>query len=75
VGRLLAGDLPGALAMNPLAVLVMLAVLVWGLADGLLLARRRALEIELGQGLVPFARAAALALLGGNWLYLVASGR
>jgi hypothetical protein len=75
VARLVAGDLPGALAMNPLAVLVALAVAAWGLADLLLLARRRALEVELGRGLVPFARVAALALLGGNWLYLVAAGR
>ena len=75
LGRLLEGDLPGASAMNPLAVLVGVAVALWGLADLALLARRRALEVELGQGLVPFARVAVLVLLGGNWLYLVASGR
>src|SRR5262245_55658791 len=62
VGRLLEGDLPGAFAMNPLAVMVALAILLWGLADLVLLARRRALAVELGQGLVPFARVAALAL-------------
>ena len=75
LGRLVAGDVAGAFAMNPLAVLVALAVLLWGLADLVLMARRRALEVELGGGLVPFARAAVLGLLAGNWLYLVASGR
>jgi hypothetical protein len=56
-------------------VVAALAVLLWGLLDALLLTRGRALAVELGPGLVPFARLAALALAGGNWLYLVAAGR
>jgi hypothetical protein len=75
LGRLLAGDLAGALALNPLVAAAALAVLLWGLLDALLLTRGRALAVELGPGLVAFARLAALALAGGNWLYLVAAGR
>lgn len=75
LGRLLAGDLSGALGMNPLAVVLALAVSVWGLADALLLPRGRALTLELSPALGQLARVAAVALLGGNWLYLIAAGR
>jgi hypothetical protein len=75
LGRLLAGDLTGALALNPLVVVAALFVSLWGLLDALLLPRGRALAVELGPRLHPIARLAALALAAGNWLYLVAAGR
>ena len=75
LGRLLAGDLIGALDMNPLAAVLALGVSVWGLADALLLPRGRALTVELSPRLGQLARVAAVALLGGNWLYLIAAGR
>jgi hypothetical protein len=75
LGLLLTGDLYGALALNPLAVLVAVAVTLWGVADALLLPRRSALSVELSPALGRIARVAAFALLGANWLYLIAAGR
>jgi hypothetical protein len=75
LGLLLAGDLRGALVLNPLAVLVAAGLALWGSADALLLARGRALSVELSPALGRLARLVAFALLGGNWLYLIAAGR
>jgi len=68
-------DLPGALAMNPLATAAALLVAAWAVADLALLPSRRAFVVELGPGPARLLRAAVLAALAANWLYLVAAGR
>jgi hypothetical protein len=75
VGRLVVGDVFGALSMNPLVTAVALAIVPWGLADLLLLARRRAVQLSLTGGAAMAARTAAVALLLANWAYLIATRR
>lgn len=75
VGRLASGDLAGAMAMNPLAALGALAVLPWGIADLALLARGRALAIELAPAAWRALRVAIPAALLANWAWLLAAGR
>jgi hypothetical protein len=72
---LFARDVPAAFAMNPLATLLAGALLPWGVADGLLMLRGRALGVELAPWVGRVARAAAVPLLLGQWAYLVAAGR
>jgi hypothetical protein len=72
--RLAAGDLPGALAMNPLATAGALALVPWGMADLALLARGRALSIELGPSAWRALRFALPLAALLNWAYLVAAG-
>ncbi len=74
-GRLFAGDLAGAVAMNPLAVLGALLVLVWAAADLSLLRSRRALALELHPRLAQVLRITAVVLLLLNWAFLLAAGR
>jgi hypothetical protein len=74
-GRLFAGDVAGALRMNPLATAGVFLVAVWGLADLVLLPWGRALSISLSAGSTRVARWGALALLLSNWIYLIAAGR
>jgi hypothetical protein len=73
--RLFTLDLPGAVAMNPLAAAVALALVPWGLADLVLLARGRALALEVSPGVAPFLRVAAVTVVAANWAYLIALGR
>jgi uncharacterized protein DUF2752 len=68
-------DVPGAVAMNPLAAAVALALVPWGLADLALLRRQRALALEISPGLAPAVRVAAVATVALNWAYLIAAGR
>jgi hypothetical protein len=75
VGRLFAGDLPGALAMNPLTTVVALGIVPWGLVDLALAARRRALDLSLSGPASLAARGTAVALLLANWAYLIAVRR
>ncbi len=74
-GRLFALDVPGALAMNPLATLVALALCVWALGDLALLPRRRALGVLVAPRAGFVLRAAAIVALLVNWAYLLAAGR
>jgi uncharacterized protein DUF2752 len=75
LGRLLALDVPGALALNPLATLAGLLLVPWALADLVLLTRGRALALELGpRGALWLRLAVGVALLA-NWAYLIAAGR
>ena len=73
--RLFTLDVPGAVAMNPLAAAVAMALVPWGVADVALLARHRALALEISPGLAPAVRVAAVALVAANWAYLVLAGR
>lgn len=73
--RLFAGDVAGAMRMNPLATAAVFVVALWGLADLVLLPWGRALSISLSAGSVRVARWAVLALVLSNWIYLVAAGR
>jgi hypothetical protein len=75
LGRLAALDLPGALALNPLATLAAALVALWALADLALMARQRALAVELGPRLAGAVRAAVVLGVLLNWAYLIASGR
>lgn len=75
LARLSDFDLHGAFAMNPLATATALLVAAWALLDLALLPSRRAFVVELGPGPARLLRAAVLAALAANWLYLVAAGR
>jgi uncharacterized protein DUF2752 len=75
LGRLCALDLAGALAMNPLATAGLVALIPWALADLALLARGRALVVELGPGAARGARVAFVLAVLGNWVYLLSMGR
>lgn len=75
LGRLFALDLPGALAMNPLAALGALGLLAWGLADLALLARGRSLTFSASPRLASWVRVAAVVAVVANWAYLIALRR
>jgi len=73
--RLFDLDLPGAMAMNPLAALVAVVIAAWAVADLALLPSRRSLRIELSPRLRYLLRAAILIAFFANWVYLLAAGR
>lgn len=75
VALLFVRDVPGAFAMNPLTTLLAAALLPWGVADGVLMLRGRALGVELSPWLGLAIRAVAVSLLLGQWAYLIAAGR
>jgi hypothetical protein len=75
LGRLFALDPRGALAMNPLATLVAVAVVFWAACDLVLLPRRLALGVELAPRVGVALRVAAVAAALLNWIYLLAVGR
>ena len=75
LGRLFHGDLAGAFGMNPLAAAGAMALLPWAAADLLLMARGKALGVELGPAAARAARVAVVAAVIVNWAYLVAAGR
>jgi Protein of unknown function (DUF2752) len=75
VGRLVHLDVAGALAMNPLTTLAAALVAIWAVADLGLLARGRALDLEVGRPLARLVRGLVVAAVAVNWLYLVAAGR
>lgn len=68
-------DLRGALAMNPLTTVVALGFVLWGLADLLLLARGRALRLQVSPAAARLLRVVAVVVVLANWVYLVAVGR
>ncbi len=68
-------DLAGALALNPLATAAAAALVAWGLLDLVLMARGRALGLEVSPPVARVLRVAAVAALLANWAYLVAAGR
>jgi hypothetical protein len=75
LGELAAGDVRGALAMNPLAALGALALVPWGIGDLALMTRGRALDVEVTPAGARALRVAALLAVTANWAYLVAVGR
>jgi hypothetical protein len=75
LNRLLALDLPGAFAMNPLATAAMLALLPWALVDGVLFLRGRALSVEVSEAFATVLRPLLIVVVFVNWAYLVAVGR
>lgn len=75
LGRLAAGDVAGAVAMNPLAAAGAAALAAWALADLLLLPSGRAVALEVSGRAGRALRVAVPAALLLNWLYLVAAGR
>ncbi len=74
-GRLFAGDLAGALAMNPLTTVGAATVLAWALVDLALLPRRRALALEVRPRTAFVLRVAALVAFLLNWVFLLAVRR
>jgi hypothetical protein len=72
---LAAGDVGGALAMNPLATLGAFALVPWGLGDLALMTRGRALALEVGPSAGRILRVLAVTAVLANWAYLVAAGR
>ena len=75
LARLFALDLAGALALNPLVTVGVLALVPWALADLALLSRGRALRVELAPGVARVARVAFVVAVAANWAYLLAVGR
>ncbi len=75
LARLFALDLPGALALNPLVTVGVLALVPWALADLALLSRGRALRVELAPGVARVVRVAFVVAVAANWIYLLAVGR
>jgi len=73
--RLFDLDLPGALAMNPLATVVAVTIALWAVVDLAFLPSRRSLRIELSPRLRYLLRAAILIAFFANWVYLLAAGR
>jgi hypothetical protein len=75
LARLFHLDLAGALALNPLAAVGVVTALAWGLADIVLLARGRALALELSPPAGRVLRWGMPAAILLNWAYLLAAGR
>lgn len=75
LGQLAEADLSGAFAMNPLATLGGLVLLLWGAADLALLPRGRALGLEIRSPLGSWLRIVTILAILANWIYLVAAGR
>ena len=71
LGALAHLDLAAAVAANPLAVVVGVAIGLWGLADLVLAPRRRALSIEVSPAVARVLRIALVAAVAANWLYLL----
>jgi len=74
-GRLFAFDPAGAFAMNPLATLAALALVLWALGDLALVPRGRVLGVEVSPRAATLLRVALVAAVAGNWAYLLAAGR
>jgi hypothetical protein len=68
-------ELAQAFAMNPLTTAGMLVIVAWAAADALLLARGRALDLEVGSRMGNLLRVAAVLAVAVNWAYLIAAGR
>jgi hypothetical protein len=75
LGRLAAMDPWGAVAMNPLIAVGGAAVAAWGMADLVLLTRRRALAFEISPRVRRLLQIGVVAAAVANWVYLVVSGR
>jgi hypothetical protein len=76
LARLVALDIPGAFAMNPLVTLGLLAVLPWAAADLWLWWRRQqALSVEIMPAARDFLLWAALGAGLANWAWVVWAGR
>jgi Protein of unknown function (DUF2752) len=73
--RLFALDPTGALAMNPLAVVLAAFVALWGLAELALVPSGRSVDFEASPRLARALRIAAVTAAVVNWAYLIAAGR
>lgn len=74
-GHLAHADFTGALAMNPLATVAAVVVAAWAVADGILLARGRALDLEVETRVGNLMRVGFAAAVALNWAYLLMAGR
>jgi hypothetical protein len=71
LGALARLDLAGALAANPLAVVVGVTIGLWGLADLALAPSRRALSVEVSPALARALRVGVVLAVAANWIYLL----
>jgi hypothetical protein len=74
LGRLIAGDVPGALYVNPLATAAMLGLVSFGVVDLVLLARGRSLAFTTSPRERTWLFIAGGFLVLVNWAYLIATG-
>jgi hypothetical protein len=75
LGRLAELDPAGAFAMNPLAVALGVGVVLWALADLVLLPRRQSLRLEVRPDVSFAVRVTVVLLAAANWAYLLLAGR
>lgn len=75
LGELVAGNVPGAFAMNPLATLGAFGLIPWGIGDLALMTRGRALALEVAPPGGRVLRVVAVLAVIANWAYLIAAGR
>lgn len=68
-------DVVGAVAMNPLVALSLMALVPWAIADAVLAVRGRSLVLEMGPVLRQVLMWSAFPALIANWAYLIAVGR
>ena len=68
-------DVGGALLMNPLVAFGFLVLVLWALADVLLVLRGRALVLDIGPGLSRTLRWMLVPVLLVNWAYVIWAGR
>lgn len=71
---LLGGDVLGAIAMQPLTMLIFALILAWGVISGAAFLRGRSVRLKLGRREGLFAKLAIVALPLVNWVYLYANG-
>lgn len=74
LGRLAVLDVAGAFRINPLASLALIVVLVFGLADLLLLPSGRTVRLRTSAGEWRLFLVVGTLLLFVNWAYLIATG-
>jgi hypothetical protein len=75
VGHLAHADVAGAFAMNPLATAAAVVVAAWAVADAVLLARGRALDLEVETRVGNLMRVGFVVAVALNWAYLLMAGR
>lgn len=74
-GCLARGDVMGALAMNPLTTVALFGLLLWAVADLVLLTRGRAVDLTVSPRVSQVLRVAVVVALVVNWAFLIASHR
>jgi len=74
LGHLAAGDLIGAVLLNPLAALASAGLVAWAVSDLVLAPSGRSLAVRVSPGTASMLRWGVAVVLVLNWVWLVASG-